>query len=157
MIQPSKSLQTSGVILVRQRDCSLCFCVNYLDLNACSNKSRCTLNAKNRRGDFLDDKLGSTKYFSALNFDLAKGYWQIKVQSDNQKKTTFITPQGLYEFRVMPFVVMDALAVFQRLMQKVLSRLMTGPKYFVAVYLDSVLFSQSLHAHLEHLTKSLTA
>ena len=57
----------------------------------------------------------------------------------------------------MPFVVMDALAVFQRLMQKVLSRLMTGPKYFVAVYLDSVLFSQSLHAHLEYLTKSLTA
>ena len=66
----------------------------------------------------------------------------------------FITHQGLYKFKVMPFGVMNAPAVFQRLMQKVLARLMTGPKDFVAVYLDDVIvFSQSLQAHLEHLTK----
>ena len=36
-------------------------------------------------------------------------------------------------------------------LQKVLSRLMTGPEDFVAVYLDDVImFSQSLEAHLEH-------
>ena len=60
----------------------------------------------------------------------------------------------VYEFKVMPFGVMNAPAVFQRLIQKVLSRLMTGPDDFVAVYLDdAIVFSQSLQAHLEHLTK----
>ena len=54
----------------------------------------------------------------------------------------------------MPFGAMNAPAVFQKLMQKVLARLMTGPEDFVAVYLDDVIvFSQSLQAHLEHLTK----
>ena len=92
-----------------------------------------------------------TKCFSTL--DLAAGYWQIKVQPDSQEKAVFITHQGLYKFKVMPFGVMNAPAVFQRLMQKVLSKLMTGPEDFV-VYLDDVIvFSQSLQAHLEHLTK----
>ena len=72
----------------------------------------------------------------------------------SQEKTAFITHQGLYEFKVMPFGVMNVPAVFQRLMHKVISRLMTGPEDFVAVYLDDVIvFSQSLQAHLEHLTK----
>ena len=54
----------------------------------------------------------------------------------------------------MLFGVKNVPAVFQRLMQKVLSRLMTGPEDFVVVYLDDVImFSQSLEAHLEHLTK----
>ena len=39
----------------------------------------------------------------------------------------------------MPFGVMNASAVFQRLMQKVLARLMVGPEDFVAVYLDDVI------------------
>ena len=54
----------------------------------------------------------------------------------------------------MPFRVMNAPAVFQRLMQKVLSGLMAEAEDFVAVYLDDVIvFSQSLQAHLEHLEK----
>ena len=104
------------------------------------------------RIDDLLDKLGKAKYFSTL--DPAAGYWQIRVQPDSQEKTAFITHQGLYKFKVMPFGVMNAPAVFQRLMQKVLARLMMGSEDFVAVYLDDVIvFSQSLQAHLEHLTK----
>ena len=47
------------------------------------------------------------------------GYWQIRVHANSQEKTAFAIHQGLYEFRVMPFGVMNAPAVFQRLMQRV--------------------------------------
>ena len=67
------------------------------------------------------------------------------MQSDSQEDCIYHT----YELKVMPFAVMNAPPVFQRLTQKVLSRLMTGPEDFVAVYLDDIIvFSQSLQAHL---------
>lgn len=103
------------------------------------------------RIDDLLDQLGKSKYFTTL--DMASGYWQIRVHPDSQEKTAFVTPQGLYEFRVMPFGLCNAPAVFQRLMQQVLQGLNPpeGPD-FVSVYLDNVLiFSETLDEHLEHL------
>ena len=148
VIESSESPWASPVVLVRKRDGSLHFCVDYRGLNAVTKADVYPL----PRIDDLLDKLGKAKCFSTL--DLTAGYWQIRVQPDSQEKTAFITHQGLYEFKVMPFGVMNAPAVFQKLMQKVLARLMTGPEDFVAVYLDDVIvFSQSLQAHLEHLTK----
>ena len=148
VIEPSESPWASPVVLVRKRDGSLRFCVDYRGLNAVTKADVYPLP---RINDLLD-KLGKAKCFSTL--DLTAGYWQIRVQPDSQEKTAFITHQGLYEFKVMPFGVMNAPAMFQKLMQKVLARLMTGPEDFVAVYLDDVIvFSQSLQAHLEHLTK----
>ena len=79
------------------------------------------------------------------------------MQPDSLEKTAFITHHGLYEFKVMPFGVMNAPAVFQRLMQRVLSKLVMETDDFVAIYLDDVIvFSQSLDAHLEHLKKVFT-
>ena len=72
---------------------------------------------------------------------------------DSQEKTAFITNQGLFEFKVMPFGLCNAHAVFQRLMQRVLMGLnpTEGPD-FVFVYLDDVLiFSRTLEDHLQHL------
>ena len=63
--------------------------------------------------------------------------------------------QGLFEFRVMPFGLMNAPAVFQRLMQQVISSVnpMEGPN-FVSVYIDDLLvYSQTLEEHLVHLGK----
>ena len=45
------------------------------------------------------------------------------MKTDSQEKTAFITHQVLYEFKVMPLGVMNAPAVFQRLMQRVLMKL----------------------------------
>ena len=100
--------------------------------------------------DLLDD-LGSARYFSTL--DLASGFWQIPVHAKSQEKTAFLTPFGLFEFRMMPFSLKNAASVFQRLMQQVLAGVNpeSGPN-FVAAYIDDLLvFSSSLQAHLEHL------
>ena len=69
------------------------------------------------------------------------------------EKTAFITPQGLFEFRVMPFELTNAPSVFQRLMQQVLRGLNPeeGPN-LVSVYNDDVLvFSRTLSEQLQHL------
>ena len=147
VIQTSKSPWSSPVVLVRKRDGTLRFCVDYRALNSVTKPDLFPL----PRIDDLLDQLGRSRYFTTL--DLAAGYWQIKVHSDSQEKTAFITHQGLYEFRVMPFGVMNAPAVFQRLMQRVLAGLKTErDKEFVSVYLDDVIiFSESLNDHVEHL------
>ena len=103
------------------------------------------------RIDDLLDQLGKLEYFSTL--DLAAGFWQIKVHSTSQEKTAFATPQGLFEFRVMTFGLMNAPSVFQRLMQQVMTAVnpADGPT-FVAAYIDDLLvFSSSLTEHLHHL------
>ena len=66
----------------------------------------------------LIDQLGSAKYISTL--DLTKGYWQVPVTKEDQCKTAFITPFGLFEFTRMPFGLQGAPATFQRMMDKLL-------------------------------------
>ena len=145
VIQPSSSPWASPVVMVRKKDGTHRFCIDYRDLNAVTVPGTFPL----PRIDDLLDQLGQSRFFSTL--DLASGYWQI--HPDSRKKTAFVTPQGLFEFRVMPFGLTNAPSVFQRLMQKVLAGLNPedGPD-FVVVYIDDILvFSRTLEEHLEHL------
>ena len=151
VVEPSASAWASPVVMVRKKDGSHRFCVDYRRLNAVTKKDQFPL----PRIDDLLDQLGKSGYFSTL--DLASGYWQIRMEPSAQEKTAFVTPQGLYEFRVMPFGLTNAPAVFQRLMQRVIKGLNPeeGPDY-VAVYIDDILiFSRTLEDHLEHIRSVL--
>ena len=136
VIEPSMSPWSSAVVMVRKKDGSHRFCVDYRHLNAVTKAD--TYMYPLPRIDDLLDQLGCCKFFSTL--DLASGYWQIRVDPQSQEKTAFVTPQGLYEFKVMPFGLTNAPAVFQRLVQRLLTGLNppSGPD-FVAVYIDDLL------------------
>lgn len=107
VISPSESPWSSPVVMVRKKDGTHRFCVDYRKLNSVTKRDQFPL----PHIDDLLDQLGKAKYFSTL--DLAAGYWQIQVHGEFQEKTAFSTPQGLFEFKVMPFGLTNAPAVFQ--------------------------------------------
>lgn len=151
IIQPSESPWSSPVVMVKKKDGTQRFCVDYRALNAVTKADRFPL----PRIDDLLDQLGNSRYFSTL--DLARGFWQIRLSPNSIEKTAFAVPQGLFEFRVMPFGLTNAPAVFQRLMERVLAGLNPeeGPD-FVKVYIDDVIvFSPTLEDHLQHLQQVL--
>ena len=152
VIQPLKSPWSSPVVLVRKKDGSHRFCVDYRKLNSVIKADTYPL----PRIDDLLDQLGKSSYFSTL--DLASGFWQIKIHPASQEKTAFCTPHGLFEFKVIRFGLTNAPSVFQRLMQQILSSTNPedGPR-FVTAYIDDLLvFSPTLSEHLHHLRLILT-
>ena len=50
--------------------------------------------------------------------DAFSGYNQIKMEEEDQEKTSFVTSQGLFCYKVMPFGLKNAGATYQRLMNK---------------------------------------
>ena len=143
IIEPSYSPWASPVVLVRKKDGSVRYCIDYRRLNAVTRKDSYPL----PRIDDSLDSLGSAKYFSTL--DLASGYWQVGLSPDAREKSAFCTTSGLYQFRVMPFGLANAPATFQRLMERVL----TGLHWEVClVYLyDVIVFSKTWKGHLQRL------
>ena len=61
----------------------------------------------------------STARHELLSFmDAFSGYNQIKMNEEDQKRTSFVTSQGLFCYKVMPFELKNAGATYQRLMNK---------------------------------------
>ena len=143
VIEPSSSAWASPVVLVKKKDGSVRFCVDYRRLNDVTEKDAYPL----PRVDDNLDALAGAKLFSTL--DLASGYWQVEMDPHDAEKTAFCTRYGLYQWRVMPFGLCNAPSTFERLMEKVLS----GLQWKIALlYLDDIIvFSSTVEQQLERL------
>ena len=99
--------------------------------------------------------MDSTARHKLLTFmEVFSGYNQIIMDEEDQEKTAFITSQGLYCFKVMPFRLKNAGATYQRLVNKMFNK-QIGKN--MEVYMDDMLVkSKEELAHLDDLRETFT-
>ena len=117
LIEPANGAWSSPAVLVRKKDGTWRFCIDYRRLNAITQYDAYPL----PRIDESLDALSGSKYFSTL--DLVSGYWRVPLSKDDQEKSAFATRDGLWKWKVLPFGLTSAPATFQRLMERVLQGL----------------------------------
>ena len=153
-VVPSSSPWASPILLVpKDQGKSLRLCIDFRDLNALTKKDRFPL----PRIDVLLHRASKARIFSKI--DLASGFHQIQVYPQHRELTAFILPEtvdghSLWEWKVMPFGLVNAPSTFQRAMSVALR----GCEAFTVVYIDDILvFSPNEEEHLEHLHKVFAA
>ena len=142
-IRPSSSPYGSPILFVKKKDGGMRMCVDYRAVNKMTVRNSYPL----PRIDDLLDKMTGASIFSCL--DLQQAYHQIRLNQDDIPKTAFTTPQGLYEYMVLPFGLSNAPSTFQAVINSIL-----GPelRHCCLVYLDDiVVFSKTPEEHLHHL------
>ena len=146
VVEKSVSPFASPIVLVRKPDGTLRFCIDYRRLNA---QTVFDVEPQPIPED-LFAKLHHGKYFSKL--DMAKGYWQIPLDENACEKSAFVTTDGHYEFKVMPFGMVNAAATFTRVMRKLLA----GIDDLVNLIDDILIYTETWEKHLEVLREVLT-
>ena len=136
MIQPSLSPWTSGIVMVRKKNCKLRFCCDFRPLNE-------NITVKDAyplpRIDESLARLGKAKIYTKI--DLAWAFWQIPVRKADRQKTTFACELGLFEWRRMPFGMCNASATFQRAIARALRKIVNCEGSMVMAYIDDIVIA----------------
>jgi hypothetical protein len=147
VVEPSDSDWASPSVLVRKKDGSVRWCVDFRAVNAVTIKDAYPLP---NIGECIDNLSGS-EFFSTL--DMASGYWQVEVKEEDRPKTAFLTKHGLYQFKRMPFGLCNSPSTFQRVVHSIF-RKMSGQQ--ILTYLDDIMIlGKGFHDHLQNLAMAL--
>ena len=141
IIEPSKSDWSSPCVLVPKPGGAVRFCTDYRKVNALTKTDSYPI----PRIDDCIDKIGKAKFITKC--DLLKGYWCVPLTERAKEISAFVTPDGLYNYRVMPFGMKNSQATFQRMMNQCL-----GDLDGVGIYVDDiVIYSDTWEEHMARL------
>ncbi|GBM97051.1 Retrovirus-related Pol polyprotein from transposon 297 [Araneus ventricosus] len=145
IIKQSSGPLASAIVLVKKKDGSTRFCVDYRKLNEITKKDSYPLPGI----DDTLDALNGSQWFTTM--DLKSGYSQVEVRPEDREKTAFTKGQGLWQFKAMPFGLCNAPAIFERLMEAVL-RGLSSEAYLVNLD-DIIIVGRTFEEHLNILRK----
>ena len=115
--------------------------INYKPLNAITKGFNYPL----PRQETIMQKIQYSKIFR--KFDMKSGYYQIQIKEKYRHKTAFTCPAGFFQWKVVPFGLKNAPALFQRRMDFIF-----GKYDFIVVYIDDIfIHSLDLETHMQHL------
>ena len=135
----SKSPAGAPILFVPKLDGKLRLCVDYRQLNKLTILNKYPLPLMTE----LRERVAGATIFTKL--DLKDGYHLIRIRKGDEWKTTFRTRYGHYEYKVMPFGLVNAPATFQAMMNHILREFLD---HGVVVYLDDILiYSKSQKEH----------
>ena len=141
VIERSESPYCSPVIIVKKKDNTNRFCIDFRVLNKITVFDAEPMPSMEQ----IFAKLAGYKFISKL--DLSKGYWQIALSDRSKPYTAFQTPLGLFQFTVLPFGLVTAQASCSRLMRKLLQNL-SNVDNFVD---DIIIFTLTWQQHIDTL------
>ncbi|CAK1601771.1 unnamed protein product [Parnassius mnemosyne] len=149
VIEHSSSPWCSHVMLEKKKDGRMQFRIDYRRLNDVTKKDSYPL----PRTDDTLDMLTGVKWLSTLDKHLKSGYWQVEIDTKDKENTAFSTGKDLWQFKVMPVGLCNALATFERLMELVLTGLIGDA---CLVYLDDIIIvGRTFEEHLQILERVL--
>jgi hypothetical protein len=145
IIECSNSPWGARVVLAKKKDGKWRFCVDYRYLNSVTKKDAYPLP---RIDDTLEALGGEdARVFSSL--DVASGYWHIPLFTEDREKTAFVTRNGQYQFKVVPFGLTGAPGAFCRYMDDTLRDIMWKR---CLVYVDDIIvWAKDIKEHMKAL------
>ena len=143
IIEESQSNWSSPCILVPKHDGGFRFCTDFRKVN---DKTKSDSFPIPRIADCID-QIGNAKFVST--FDMLKGYWQVPLTQRAREISAFVTPSGLYQYKVMPFGMKNAPATFKRMVNK-LVRDIDGCEGYID---DVVIYSDDWSDHIRQIKR----
>ena len=136
----------ANVVLVKKANGKWRLCIDFTDVNRACSKDSFPL----PRIDLIVDAIAGHELLSFM--DAFSSYNQINMDLDDQEKTSFVTEQGTYCYRVMPFGLKNAGATYQRLVNRMFQK-QIGTS--MEVYIDDMLVkSTTTKLHIAHLDEA---
>ena len=136
----------ANVVLVKKENGKWRLCIDFTDVNKACPKDSFPL----PRIDLIMDVIAGHELLSFM--DAFSGYNQISMDPGDQEKTSFVTAQGTYCYRVMPFGLKNARATYQRLVNRMFQKQIGTT---MEVYIDDMLVkSTTAELHIAHLSKA---
>ena len=136
----------ANVILVKKANGKWRLCIDFTDINKACPKDSFPL----PRIDLIVDATAGHELLSFM--DPFSGYNQISMDPNDQEKTSFVTAQGTYCYRVMPFGLKNAGATYQRLVNRMFQKQIGTT---MEVYIDDMLVkSTTAEFHIAQLSEA---